>query len=294
MKRPRIVSLGEVLWDVYADQQRFGGAPANFACHAARCDSDVSMVSAVGDDDLGVRALSTLRDKGVDADLVQVVAKVATGAVGVEVDDLGKPTYKISNDAAWDCVDWNDGIGRAIRSADFVYFGTLGQRSATSRQTIRRAVQVAKSENIPRVLDINLRADFYDDVLIRESVEQATILKLSDEELPAIARAFGFDAPSVAAPSERVQSLLRQILETVVLDLVVMTRGADGAIAVSGESIASHPGVSVDVQDTVGAGDAFTARLVAEIWRGTPLETMLHQACEYAAEICCISGAVPE
>jgi len=286
--KPSIISLGEVLWDLFPEGARFGGAPANFACHAAALASSVSMVSAVGDDDRGREAIDILRAYGIDVSLIQLIADAPTGSVGVSLDAKGKPAFTIHEGSAWDRVAWAPELEARITEANAVYFGTLGQRGEVSQQTIRRALEVAKASGIPRVLDVNLRPPFFDAPLIRSSVECASVLKLSDDELEQVADACGID--SANEPEERPQALLEQFS----LDLVVMTRGAEGAVIVSATGTVDQPGIPTDVRDTVGAGDAFTAVLVSGLLRGESLATIARNACETAAAVCAQPGAVPE
>ncbi|MEM7396107.1 MAG: carbohydrate kinase, partial [Verrucomicrobiota bacterium] len=242
--RPQIVSLGEVLWDLFPDGARFGGAPANFACHAAALGGRVAMASAVGDDDRGREAIEILRAYGIDVEPVQRLPDARTGTVGVRLDAAGKPAFTIHEDAAWDRMGWTPELAERVDRAGVVYFGTLGQRDARSRDTIQRALEAAAVQGVLRLVDINLRAPFYAADLIRTSVEQADILKLSDDELPIVCEALHVSS----------EDPLIGILEQGNLDLVVMTRGEAGAVLVSPEGVVDQPGVPAEVCDTVGAG----------------------------------------
>ncbi|MGB7324737.1 MAG: carbohydrate kinase [Rubripirellula sp.] len=288
MKQPKIISLGEVLWDLFPDGERFGGAPANFASHAALAGGDVSIVSAVGDDARGRAATEILGRYGVDTSLLQTTPGVSTGAVGVELDKNGKPTYQIHEDSAWDQIRWCDQLEQALKEADAVYFGTLGQRSDLSRNTIRRCLETARSAGLPRILDINLRVPFFSDELIRDSIELASVLKLSDEEVPNVATACGL------SDIDDEQEVLARILRQQSLDLVVVTRGADRATLVSKDETIQQPGFPAEVRDTVGAGDSFTATFVYGMLVGESHETSLRKSCQKAAEVCGLSGAVPD
>ncbi len=285
---PSIVSLGEVLWDLFPEDARFGGAPANFACHAALLGCDVAMVSAVGDDPRGSEAVGILRGYGIDTTMIERLKDAPTGAVGVSLDANGKPTFAIHEGAAWDRITWTPELEARVTEASAVCFGTLGQRGEVSRTTIRRALEVAKASGIPRVLDVNLRPPFCDASLIRSSVECASVLKLSDDELDQVAAACGIDSANGA--EEKLRALLKQFE----LDLVVMTRGAEGAVIVSATGTIDQPGIPTNVRDTVGAGDAFTAVLVSGLLRGESLTTIARDACETAAAVCAQPGAVPE
>ena len=288
MTPPVIISLGEVLWDLFPDDPRFGGAPANFAAHAAMLGGDVTMVSAVGDDTRGVEAIRILEDFGIRTDLIQTLPEAPTGSVGVELDERGKPTYTIHVGSAWDQLSWTPELGERIKGSTAVYFGTLGQRSAASRGTIERALDSAAEVAVPRVLDVNLRPPFFDDVLIRNSLKHASILKLSDDELTPVC------AAAEIAPTANPQKALRALLERFRLDLVAMTRGANGAMLISPEESIDQPGIPTSVRDTVGAGDAFTASMVTGLLRGDSLADIARDSCQLASRVCSKPGAVPE
>jgi len=288
MNKPKILSCGEVLWDLFPDGARFGGAPANFACHAALLGAKVSLLSAVGDEARGREAIAILQGFGLDTSLIRLVSDAPTGAVGVTVDATGKPSFEIRGDAAWDQLAWTPELAARLATVDAVYFGTLGQRSAMSRSTIQQALQKAKARGIPRVLDVNLRRPYFDAALIRDAIGQATVLKLSDDELTEVAAACGITR------EDNPVATLRVLLASNQLDLVAMTRGAAGAFLVSASEVVDQPGIPTVVCDTVGAGDSFTAALVVGLLRGDPLSNIAHTACEIAAAVCAQPGAVPE
>jgi len=286
-RKPRILSCGEVLWDLFPEGARFGGAPANFACHAALLGGDVTMLSAVGKDIRGDEAVTILRGFGVEIYLVQRIADAITGSVGVNVDTAGKPSFEIHAGSAWDLINWTDALEAKLSEVDAIYFGTLGQRGAVSRATIRRAMELARERGILRVLDVNLRSPFYDAALIRESIAHASVLKLSDDELSEVATACGI------ALDTKPEATLRSLLTRFGLHLVVMTRGAEGALFVSPNGVIDQPGIPTTVVDTVGAGDSFMAAFVLGILRGDAPEVILQKACEIASAVCSQSGAVP-
>jgi fructokinase len=309
-RRLKILSCGEVLWDLFPEGPRFGGAPANFACHAALLGADAIMLSAVGDDDRGAEALSILAGIGVDTALIQQIPGAATGTVGVVTDGAGKPSYEIHAGSAWDSIAWSKAIEQAVDSAGAVYFGTLGQRGPASRATIRRALELARERGIPRILDVNLRAPFFDDALIRDSIALASVLKLSDEELPHVAKACGLGsndetdgtnpatATITASPDGQIsdastEAVLRALLERYRLTHVAMTRGAEGALLLSSTETVSQPGIPTIVRDTVGAGDSFTAALALGLLRRDPLANIALTACQTASAVCAQDGAVP-
>ncbi len=288
MSKPSILSCGEVLWDLFPEGPKFGGAPANFACHAALLGGRAAILSAVGDDDRGREAIGILQRFEVDTSLLQRVAEAPTGAVGVTVDLSGIPSFEIHAGSAWDRVAWTSELAARLTEVDAVYFGTLGQRGEVSRATIRRVLSVSKARGIPRVFDVNLRRPFFDAALIRESIAQATVLKVSDDELDEVLAACGLKR--LTDPSATLRSLLNRHQ----LDLVAMTRGADGALLVSAAETIDQPGIPTVVRDTVGAGDSFTAALVVGLLRGDPLKTIARVACKTAATVCAHTVAVPD
>jgi len=280
--------MGDGLWDLFPDGPRFGGATANYACHASILGADVHMVSGVGEDERGEALLQVYQKHVVSTDLVQVLKDYPTGVVNVELTESGLPTFTIGENAAWDHWEWNDEIEGTVRQADALYFGTLGQRGESSREGIRRALAMAQDQNIPRILDINLRAPFYDDILIRESISLCSVLKLSDEELERVTQACGLDS------SLGDTAILDELRSKFDLDLVVMTRGAEGAVLISEKGVVEQPGEPATVVDTVGAGDSFTASMTLGLLEGKDYPQILKDACKVAAGVCSHAGAVPE
>jgi fructokinase len=279
-----IVGLGEALWDVFPDEECFGGAPANFASHAAMLGAETYVVSQVGDDELGHNAISALAGHGVKTDLVAVSREHPTGTVEVKLDSSGQPRYTIARDVAWDFIGWSDALESLAARAHVVCFGTLAQRSETSRATIRSFVQ-ATPRNCLRIFDVNLRQDFYSDSIVLDSLEIANAAKLNDEELRTVAAICRLDG------DERDQ--LNQLRKRYNLQLVALTKGAKGAILFDGESFAECSAEKVTVKDTVGAGDAFAASMALGWLRRANPERICQRACRVAAFVCSQAGAVP-
>lgn len=288
MTTSAILCFGEVLWDMFPSGPRLGGTSANFACHATLLGGRAVVVSAVGDDALGREAVSILRDFGVDTSLVQRVNDTPTGVVEVSVDAAGKPVFSIQADSAWDRISWTPELAARLDDADAIYFGTLSQRGAISRKTIRQALDCARAKGLRRMLDVNLRRPYFDAALIRESIASASALKLSDDELGEVASACGIDA------SGGWEAVLPELLARFELDVVALTRGADGAVLASRNETVVQPGIPTQVRDTVGAGDAFTAALMVGLLRGDPLQKIAHDGCKVASAVCAQDGAVPE
>jgi fructokinase len=286
-KRPTVVALGEILWDVFPDGPKFGGAPANFACTTAELAgdaADVYIVGAVGNDDLGHKAIELLRSHGVNTTSVFQVAH-PTGQVNVTLDNAGKPTFEIATDTAWDNLEWTSDLEHLAARADAVCFGTLAHRSATSRDTIRRFVQSTRPECL-RILDINLRPPFWTDEVVRESLELANVLKLNDTELPTLASMLNLSG----SDDEQLTSLLRSFN----LQAIAFTRGADGATLLSATGERSDlPAQPAKIVDTVGAGDAYTASLAIGLLNDAPLEGINAWGNQVAAFVCTQPGGTP-
>ena len=283
--RPVIAGIGEVLWDVYPDAAHFGGAPANFACHAASLGAESWVVSAVGADELGDRAADTLRARGVECRHVSRDALHATGRVLVTLDGESRASYEFAADTAWDHLAWSDDLAALAGRCDAVCFGTLGQRSSVSRETIRRFVE-ATPRTALRVFDVNLRQRFYDAETIQASLQIASALKLNDEELPIVAEMCGIRATT---PRE----ILIALSARYELRLAALTRGPRGSLLLAGGEEDECIAPPTTVVDTVGAGDAFTATLVAGFLRGVPLPVLNSRANSVASFVCSQKGATP-
>lgn len=286
-QRRVIVGLGEVLWDVFPDGPRFGGAPANFACSIAELAGDhveAAVASSVGNDEFGSRALEELGGHGVDTRCLTQVDR-PTGRVDVTLDASGSASYDFAADTAWDNLSWSNDLESLAARADAVCFGTLGQRSAASREVIRRFLGATRP-NCLRVFDINLRPPFWSEEVVLQSLNLAGLLKLNDAELPVLAGMLGLHG------GEREQ--LDQLLGRYPLELVALTRGAAGSLLLSRTGECSElPGNTTLVVNTVGAGDAFTAALVLGRLDQRPLAEINEWANRVAAFVCSQPGATP-
>jgi fructokinase len=274
-----------VLWDVFPDEEHFGGAPANVAVHAAALGAEAWMVSAVGRDARGDAALTQLVAAGVDSSAVARLADHPTGVVHVDIDERGLPSYEIAEDSAWDHVRWTALVERAVHRADAICFGTLAQRSPASRATIRRAV-AATRQDAWRLFDVNLRQDYYDADVVVASLDLANAVKLNEEELPTVARVCGLDN---ASPVDQ----LRALCERSGLRLAALTRGAFGSLLVTADGVWESLAPRTEIVDTVGAGDAFAATLLVGMLAGRPLGEVNERANAVAAYVCSQPGATP-
>jgi fructokinase len=284
MNRRVIVGLGEVLWDLLPDGASLGGAPANFAYMTQLLGDQGVVASRVGHDSRGQQALERMKQLGLGVDQVQIDAQHATGTVKVEIDPQGQARFEIADPVAWDFLEWTPDWRRLAKRAAAVCFGSLAQRSATSRATIRNFLDAAP--DAVKVFDVNLRQSYYSREILSESMKLADIVKLNDEELPKIMVLSGF-----SHRDER--SSAQSLLAAFDLKLVCVTRGASGSMVVTKDCVDEHPGFRVRVVDTVGSGDAFTAALTHEYLNGSPLDAIDKTANQVGAWVASQSGGMP-
>jgi fructokinase len=281
--KPLVIGIGELLWDLLPSGPRMGGAPANFACHAQALGAAGAIASSVGADDLGSRLLEKLADLGVLTGGISIDPSRPTGTVAVQLGLDGQPCFGIREGVAWDVIQAPAAIGM-MAAASAVCFGTLGQRSLSSRAVIRQLVG-ATSPAALRVFDVNLRQNYYSSDLIHDSLVLANVMKLSDSELPVIAGLLNLRGS--------VRDQLVALLDRYDLRMIAYTRGSDGSILWDGVHWCEHPGLPSDVKDTIGAGDSFTAATTLGLLQGWPLEWISATANEVAAHVCSCVGAIP-
>ena len=278
-----VVGLGELLWDTSPTGRRWGGAPANFACHAAQLGADAWTVSAVGDDDDGRALLRAASAHGVQA-CVAALPDRPTGRVDVAIDPSGVPSYRIAAHSAWDHIPWSDEVAALAARADAVCFGSLAQRHPDSRATIHRFLDTAPPRAL-RIFDANLRAPFDDHQVMLDSLGLADALKVNDEEWSQLTQWLDLD--------DRFDAACRTLCERFALRAVVRTNGARGSDAYVAGRARTAPAAAVDAVDTVGAGDAFTAVCCLGLLRGADPEALLSLAGEVAGFVCTQPGGTP-
>ena len=283
--KKKVAGLGEVLWDILPERTCLGGAPANFAYITTLMGDQGIVASCVGEDSRGVEALRRLEELGLDIDHVQTDRAHPTGTVNVKVDGKGMPQYEIARPVAWDFLEWTLDWRRLAEKVDAVCFGSLAQRSEQSRATIRHFVSAA-SPGAAKIFDVNLRQSYYSPEVLAESMKLADIVKLNDEELPKIMSLSGL-------PHRDEQSSAQRLIDAYSLKLICVTRGGRGSLLVQDGAASEHPGFRVNVADTVGSGDAFTAGLVHEYLHGASLDLMNEVANLVGAWVASEVGAMP-
>jgi len=279
-----IVGLGEALWDVLPDGAKLGGAPANFAYHVSQFGHDAVAISALGNDELGDKTIKEFDKIGLNYIMPRV--EQPTGTVGVELDAEGVPTYDIKTDVAWDNIPFTDEIEDAAKNCRAVCFGSLAQRSKKSHDTIMRFLNTTP-EDCLKIFDINLRQNFYTKEILQESLRNANILKINDEELVAIGRMFGY-------PGLDIENKCWLILGKYCLKMLVLTCGTNGSYVFAPGIKSFQPTPKVQVADTVGAGDSFTGSFTAAILAGMPIGEAHKLAVEVSAFVCTQNGAMPK
>lgn len=283
MKR-LVVGLGEVLWDMLPEGRKIGGAPVNFAYHAGQFGIDTMAVSAIGNDKLGEDTIAEMNGKHLNHIFPSV--PYPTGSVQVSLDEKGVPAYDIKENVAWDNIPFTNEIESVARNCRAVCFGSLAQRNAVSRSTIRKFIESTPSGCI-RIFDINLRQNFYTSNVIHDSLELCNILKINDEEIMLVSRMFNYD-------SSNIENVCRTIMEDFSLEMVILTCGTKGSYIFTKGGVSFMPTPKVNVADTVGAGDSFTGSFCAAILRGLPVAEAHKKAVEVSAYVCTQNGAMPE
>jgi fructokinase len=284
-KKVTVAGIGELLWDVFPNHRRLGGAPANFACHTYQLGADAYPVSCVGADPLGALIRETLEKQGIDTRYVMESDAYPTGTVQVELNEAGKPTYQICENVAWDHIPCPDELKALAARLDAVCFGSLSQRSGESCGTIRSFLQNMPAHAL-KIFDVNLRQTFFSKEQVEESLKRANILKLSDEELPVLAGYFGLNGE---AAEQLVQ--LRELFE---LKLIAYTRGKDGSLLTGSHETDDFPGCEGKAVDSVGAGDSYTAAMCIGLLKGWSLDAVNLFANEVSTFVCMQKGATPK
>lgn len=284
-KKYTIVGIGELLWDLFPGKKQLGGAPANFSYMTHLLGDTGIIASRLGTDRLGAEARETLAPLQVDVSHVQSDPTHPTGTVAVQVAADGQPTYEIIEPVAWDFLEWTPQWQFLARHADAVCFGSLSQRSRVSHETVRTFLRWTEPTAL-RVFDVTLRQNFYSRRVLEESIRSANIVKCNEEELSTLVRLFGSSAKTI-------DQAAHAFLGAYDLELVCVTRGARGSSLYSRKGTDQHPGFSVKVADTVGAGDAFAAALVHHYLRGSSLKTINEAANQMGAWVASQPGATP-
>jgi fructokinase len=285
MEKLTIAGIGELLWDVLPDNEVIGGAPVNFAYHVTALGARGIPISTIGQDLRGEKAIAELQKRGVDIAAISISDECVTGYVTATVDDEGKASYCFPSEVAWDHLLVNEYAGNLRSTLNAVCFGSLAQRSEHSRRVIHGFLDTLRRETV-KVFDINLRQNFYSKQVITSSLKRTDILKLNEEELPVLARMLELKGPS--------EKWLPALIKRYRLEMAILSRGDAGSLLVTAENSSEHSGIVTHVEDTIGAGDAFTAAVTIGYLRGMNLDDINEQANIIGAYVCSQQGGMPD
>ena len=279
-----VVGMGEALWDVLPEGKKIGGAPANFAYHVSQFGLDGRTVSAVGEDKLGTEILENFYEKKLYSMIERV--PYPTGTVQVELDAEGIPCYDIKEGVAWDNIPYTSALEGLAKQTSAVCFGSLAQRSVVSRETINKFLDAMPEGNTLKVFDINLRQGFYTKEILCNSFKRCNVLKINDEELVTVSRMFGY-------PGIDLQDKCWILLAKYNLKMLILTCGVNGSYVFTPGNVSFVETPKVEVADTVGAGDSFTATFVAALLKGMSITEAHRLAVDVSAFVCTQNGAMP-
>ena len=280
-----VVGMGEALWDVLPEGKKIGGAPANFAYHVSQFGLPSCVVSAIGDDPLGHEITENFTSKGLNQ-MIETVP-YPTGTVQVEIDQAGIPQYDIKENVAWDNIPCTPALEELATRTKAVCFGSLAQRNVVSRETINRFLDLIPAGNEPLIVfDVNLRQGFYNKDILCNSMQRCNILKINDEELITVSRMFGY-------PGIDLQDKCWILLGKYNLKMLILTCGINGSYVFTPGNVSFQPTPKVEVADTVGAGDSFTAAFISAILKGKSVQEAHALAVQTSAFVCTRKGAMP-
>lgn len=283
----RILSMGEILWDVFPDKEFLGGAPLNFSVNTKRLGSEISLVSAVGTDSRGTQALHSMQELGLYTDFIKIVPDTATGTAIVTTDDAGNAHFVIPRPAAFDHLNFDDTeITRiAEMHPDWIYYGTLAQTNQKNEMILQRLA--AAIPNLRCFYDVNLRAGSWNFPLVHRLSRLASIIKINDAEAETLFRL------SAAIGSFSVEKFCGYWASFYSVKVICVTLGSQGCGIWAGGEFHLFPGYSIKVVDTVGAGDAFSAAFLYGYRLGWPMERTASFANALGALVASRTGATP-
>ena len=262
-----------------------GGAPFNFTFHSYQLGWPAVMVSRVGKDELGQDLVEKCKELGLNPEFLQEDLIHPTGTVEVELDSQGQAEYEIKEDVAWDHLEWNDGLKNLAGNCAAVCFGTLCQRHSVTRNTLKNFLERCPKKTI-KVFDINLRQNFYNREILEESLYKATWAKVNEQELETLTDLLGLKGDDL---KESLEILRRRYN----LELAALTLGENGCLVNTKNERIYLQGHKIEVADTIGAGDSFTAGLLVGLLKKKPLRRAITIANDLAAQVASKAGGTP-
>jgi len=279
----KVIGIGEVLWDLLPSGPQLGGAPSNFAYHAGQLGAEVQVITRVGRDDFGRKIIQRFKEVDFNVNTVQLDDQLPTGTASVLLDG-GTPRFSIGENVAWDALSFSGECLEAVRTGDAICFGTLAQRSKKTAAVIQQAVMETPKAAL-RVFDVNLREEFYSGETLRRSLEIANVLKLNDHELAVLSAIFELKGDT--------RQRIVQLAQKFNLHLIALTRAEEGSLLYQLGAWSDFPGRKMDLVDTIGAGDAFSAALVMGLLHQLGLADIHRIAADIASFVCSQPGATP-
>lgn len=279
-----IIGIGEILWDIYENEKFLGGAPANFAIHCQQLGDKGTIVSRVGNDELGYAITNSLLQRGLETDYIQQDLNKTTGSVKVTLDEKGKPKFDCTSDVAFDYLTMNAKLNQLAQNADAILFGALAQRKNKTRATIQQFLK--KAAGAFKVYDINLRGwDDQTGEIVNQSLILANAIKLNDDELNTLRNAW--------QPGVDDISFLQYLIEAYQLKVAALTLGENGCILIKPGEIVEQPSIKIKPIDTTGCGDAFAAAMIHFYLREKPLKEIAAFSNLLGAYVAIFPGATP-
>lgn len=278
----KALAFGEVLWDIYTDSEFIGGAPLNFGAHFKKCGGEAWVITAVGDDALGKKTVSEIENMGINTEYIDVSGK-KTGKCLVTLDENQIPSYNLLDDVAYDYIE-----SKKLSGFDVLYFGTLALRNENNRKTLAKIISENSFGDV--FVDVNIRPPFYSDEVIKYSLENATIIKISDEELPVILKAINKDVTELSS----VAGMFADSFSN--LKIIIITKGGDGSFVYDCKNgkVYESKAEKVEVVSTVGAGDSFSAAFLAEYLKTSDISKALSLATKISGFVVSKKEAIPE
>jgi len=281
MTRATVISIGETLWDVLPTGEFIGGAPFNVAAHMARLGARTFLVSRVGADPRGTKALAAAEAIGIDTSLIQIDEHHPTGIAQAELDATGSARYHFPTPVAWEHIEAPAAALRVASEADALIYGVLSQRCEHARPALRSLIKA----NRWRVFDPNLRPPAIDEKVLTWGLAHANLVKLNETECDVVA--------GILNASSEPESLRSSLAHHYGVESLCITRGEQSSLLYHAGSWHEQPAIPVTVVDTIGAGDSFLAMLVVALLSGQPPAAALERASRLAALVVARAGAVP-
>ncbi|WP_080778976.1 carbohydrate kinase family protein [Chryseobacterium phocaeense] len=282
-KTPYIVCFGEVLWDVFPEGTKAGGAPFNVAYHVHKTGTGVKMLSRIGNDELGIRLTDQIRNWGITADYIQIDDKHPTSTVIAKIDEDNEATYEIINHVAWDYIDFLPEHEKLVSEADAFVYGSLSARNPKTRETLLKLLEFAKL----KIFDVNFRPPFIEVDLIKELLHKADIVKMNKAEMRRIMEFLEKEYVS----EDESAAYIRNHFD---IKEIILTKGSKGARYFTRDGSYSFPAVAIQIADTVGSGDSFLSGFISKRIQGKSPEEIMNEATALGAFITSKQGACPD